>query len=61
MFVQPLFSKKEADPIRKRLQQKNLSVWKGFYLIIRNYNRHHAWLLLHREGNHFRLERRSRG
>ena len=42
MFVQPLFSKKEADPIRKRLQQKNLSVWKGFYLIIRNYNRHPA-------------------
>lgn len=36
------FFKKEADPIRKRLQQKNLSVWKGFYIIIRNYNRHPA-------------------
>ena len=29
MFVQPLFSKK-ADPIRKKVQQKNLSVGKGF-------------------------------
>ena len=35
MFVQPLFSKK-ADPIRKRLQQKNLSVWKGFRLKIKS-------------------------
>ena len=36
MFVQPLFSKKKADPIRKRLQQKNLSVWKGFRLKIKS-------------------------
>ena len=31
-----LFFKKEADPIRKRLQQKNLSVWKGFRLKIKS-------------------------
>ena len=31
-----LFFQKEADPIRKRLQQKNLSVWKGFRLKIKS-------------------------
>ena len=59
MFVQPLFSKKEQIQLEKYCS-KNLSIWKGFCLIGRSCNRHPAWLLLHREGNHFRLERRSR-
>ena len=36
MFVQPLFSKKKADPIRKRLQQKKPFRLKGFRLKIKS-------------------------
>ena len=61
MFVQPLFSKKKQIQLEKECNKKPFPSGKGFLLINRSYNRHPAWLLLHREGNHFRLERRSRG
>ena len=61
MFVQPLFSKKKQIQLEKDCNKKTFPSGKGFLLINRSYNRHPAWLLLHREGNHFRLERRSRG